>query len=176
MDDLLAKAKGIKLLVLDVDGVLTDGLLYYTENGSESKSFSVRDGLGMKLAQAAGVELAIITGRHSMALVRRAGEMGINMLLQGVKYKSQMLGQLLERKGLSWEQVAYMGDDINDLACLTQVGLPMAPLDAASEVLATATFIASRPGGHGAVREACELIVKAKGLWEKLGGSYFTEQ
>ncbi len=174
--DLVAqKAKEVLLLALDVDGVLTNGMLYYDEHGGESKRFSVRDGMGLKLLQEAGVEVAIISGRRSLALSRRAHELGIVLLFQGIRYKKQLLAQLLQNKGLDWPQVGYMGDDINDLACMEAVGLPMAPADAACEVLAKALFVAQKPGGLGAVREACELIIKAKGQWHTLAQSYFSQ-
>lgn len=168
-------AEHIELLILDVDGVLTDGLLYYDEQGNESKCFSVRDGLGLRLLQEAGVEVGVITGRESVSVGSRMRELGIEILFQKVRNKRRVLEQLLEQKQLSWDKVAYMGDDLNDLPCLKLVGLPMAPSNAVSEVKEIALFIAEGPGGNGAVREACELIAKAKGRWLELADSFFNQ-
>ena len=168
-------AQQVVMLALDVDGVLTSGMLYYDEHGGENKSFNVRDGLGLRLLLEAGVEVAIISGRQSAALARRAQEFNIELVFQGVRNKRLLLNKLLQDKKIKWEQVAYMGDDVNDLACLSQVGLPMAPADAAPEVLAIARFVASQPGGQGAVRQACELILKARGQWLELVDKFFDQ-
>ena len=172
-DELQTLAQQVSLLALDADGVLTSGMLYYDEQGGENKSFNVRDGLGLRLLREAGLEVVIISGRSSSSLSRRARELDIRLVFQGVRNKRLLLAEVLRDQSLKWEQVAYMGDDVNDLACLALVGLPMAPADAAPEVLAIARFVASQPGGQGAVRQACELILKARGQWLEVVDRFF---
>ena len=167
------RAKAIELLVLDVDGVLSDSSVIYSEAGETIKKFSVRDGLGLRVLQAGGIGVAIITGRESQVLALRAADLGIEHVYMGKRYKKEALDELVAALKLDYSQVAYMGDDVNDLSCLKLVGLPMAPSDAVLEVLRESRFIANSAGGNGAVREACELIAQSKGIWTELVNNYF---
>jgi 3-deoxy-D-manno-octulosonate 8-phosphate phosphatase (KDO 8-P phosphatase) len=161
------KASRIKMLVMDVDGVLTDGRILYSADGVEIEAFFVRDGLGLRAAQRAGLVTAILTGRSSMAVARRAKELGIPEIHQGIPNKMDAYETLLRRHGLTDEAVAYVGDDLNDLPLLVRAGLSAAPADAADEVKAKVAFVTSRGGGRGAVREVIDLILKAQGRWER---------
>lgn len=160
-----SSAKKIRTLILDVDGVLTDGRLNYLPDGTELKSFHVRDGLGIQLMRAAGCRVAIISGRECSAVSRRAHELGIDPVLQGVGDKVAAFESILHELDCSPETTAYIGDDLPDLPLLTRCGLSFAVADAAPEVRATAKVILRAGGGQGAVREACELILRAKGSW-----------
>jgi 3-deoxy-D-manno-octulosonate 8-phosphate phosphatase (KDO 8-P phosphatase) len=166
------RARKISLLLLDVDGVLTDGLLFYDAQGEALKAFSVHDGTAIKWLQRAGVEVALLTGRASPPLLARARELGIAEGMMDAKHKLPVFTAFLNRTGRNPETIAYMGDDLLDLPVLRRVGLALAPADAAPEVRATAHFVASSPGGHGAVREACELILKAIGKWDEIIAPY----
>ena len=173
MDDLIRqKAKAIKLLALDVDGTLTPGYINYNHLGQEIKSFHAHDGLALSLLVNSGIIGAIITGRESTATLTRAQELGITEIWQKVHYKRQVLESIMERYSLEPDQCAYMGDDVNDLPCLNLVGLAMSPADARPEVLSVVHWTASLPGGQGAVRQACELIMKAAGTWEQAVASF----
>lgn len=165
---LLAKAEPIRLLLLDVDGVLTDGRLYYSDEGIESKTFNTKDGLGIRLVQKAGVMTGIITARQSRLVARRAEELDMDHIRQGARNKLEELKSILSETGLKPYQVCYMGDDLIDLSLLTRVGLAACPADAVESVKEICHFISRRPGGDGAVREICDLIVQAKGLYDKL--------
>ncbi len=160
------KLKSIKLLLLDVDGVLTDGGIVYNDNGTETKVFDVKDGLGIKLLMAAGIQLGIITGRRSNALFNRCKDLGINLIYDGVANKAEALDRILERTGFPAEEVACIGDDLPDLALMKHAGLSIAVADAHATLRERADMTTSAKGGHGAVRETCEAILKAKGLWE----------
>jgi 3-deoxy-D-manno-octulosonate 8-phosphate phosphatase (KDO 8-P phosphatase) len=164
----LNRLKGIKLLLLDVDGVLTDGGILYNDNGTEIKAFNVKDGLGIKLLMEAGIHLAIITGRRSNAVINRCKELGIDLIYDGVADKADALNRILERTGFSAEEVACVGDDLPDLALMRRAGLSIAVADAHVALRENADMITSAKGGHGAVRETCEAILKAKGLWESI--------
>jgi 3-deoxy-D-manno-octulosonate 8-phosphate phosphatase (KDO 8-P phosphatase) len=157
------RAAGVAMLVLDVDGVLTDGRLYYGNNGEELKAFNIKDGLGIKLLQRAGVRVAIITGRVSEIVARRARELGIEEVVQGREDKRQALLELCERSGLSSRECAYMGDDLPDLGAVTAAGLGMTVADGCAALREAADWTASASGGCGAVREACEFILAARG-------------
>ena len=159
-------AQQVRLVALDVDGVLTDGGLHYDPEGREQKRFHVADGLGIKLLRRAGLEVAIISGRASPAVAARARELGIAHLHQGVEDKRALLDQLLARLELCPAQVAYMGDDLPDLPVLRVVGFPAAPADARPEVRQAARWVTSAPGGRGAVRELAEHLLKAQGKWD----------
>jgi 3-deoxy-D-manno-octulosonate 8-phosphate phosphatase (KDO 8-P phosphatase) len=163
--DLAARCEPIRLLVLDVDGVLTDGRITYTDNGVEIKSFHVRDGSGLVLWQRAGRQVAIISGRNSRAVEVRAAELGIKLLYQGRTDKQQALRDLLTSLDVRPEQVCAVGDDLPDLPVLRACGLAVAVADACAEVRAAAYFVTMVPGGCGAVREVVELILRAQGLW-----------
>jgi len=165
---LFAKAEPVRLLLLDVDGVLTDGSLIYSEQGVESKTFNTQDGLGIKLVQQAGVATGIITARSSGLVRQRAEELGMTYIHQGAKNKLDAFKTILGQAGLKPFQVCYMGDDLIDLGLLTRVGLAACPANAVFEVQQVCHLMSRRPGGSGAVREICDLIVRAKGLHEKL--------
>ena len=158
------KAEAIKLVVLDVDGVMTDGTLTYVGAAeSEWKSFNVKDGLGIKLLQRQGIKVAIITGRLSEAVERRAQELEIKMLVQGREDKGAALRELLDSMALDSSTVAYMGDDLPDLAALKLAGLATCPCDATEAVLKLADWVAPVAGGRGAVRALCDFILTAQG-------------
>jgi 3-deoxy-D-manno-octulosonate 8-phosphate phosphatase (KDO 8-P phosphatase) len=164
----LSKLKRIKLLLLDVDGVLTDGKIIYNDNGEETKVFNVKDGLGMRLLMEAGIHLGIITGRRSNALYSRCKDLGINLIYDGVGNKIDVLDALLDKTGVSAEEIAFIGDDLPDLALMKTIGFSIAVGDAHKMILDNADMVTSANGGHGAVREVCETILKAKGLWENI--------
>jgi 3-deoxy-D-manno-octulosonate 8-phosphate phosphatase (KDO 8-P phosphatase) len=147
---------------------MTDARIIYGGDGGESKAFDARDGLGLRLLQSAGVKAAIISGRNSAALARRSQDLGITLLFLGVKHKVEILDKLLTARRLTWAQTAYMGDDLIDLGCLQRAGLAICPLDAVEEAKAAAHLVTAAPGGRGAVRQACEFILQAKGLWDGL--------
>ncbi len=156
----------VQLLVLDVDGVMTDGLIHIDANGVETKTFNVRDGLGLRLWMRLGYKAAIITGRSSMTVQHRATELGIRHVFQGVRDKRRALGDVLEATGLMTSQTAVMGDDLADLPMMKLAGYPVAVADAAPEVHSIASFITTQRGGYGAVRETVERLLKAQGRWE----------
>ena len=164
----LSKLKRIKLLLLDVDGVLTDGGIIYNDNGSETKVFNVKDGLGMRLLMEAGIHLGIVTGRRSNALYSRCKDLGINLIYDSVGNKIDVLEELLDQTGVSAEEIAFIGDDLPDLALMKIIGLSIAVGDAHKSILDNADMVTSAKGGQGAVREVCETILKAKGLWENI--------
>src|SRR5262249_30648423 len=151
--ELKERAGAVRLLVLDVDGVLTDGTLYYSDSGEELKAFNIQDGLGIKMLQAAGLETAIISGRASAALEQRAQNLAIHHLHQGVEHKLVAFEKLLQGLRLAPGQTACMGDDLPDLALLERCGLAVAVPDAPEVVRARAHYVTRRPGGRGAVRE-----------------------
>ena len=159
----LAKAKPIKLLLLDVDGVLTDGSLIYSHEGKESKAFNTQDGFGLRILQDAGVEVGIITARSSDALSRRGEDLKIAHLYQGAANKLDSYKEILQKTGLKPFEIAYMGDDWLDMVLLKRVGLAAAPANGVAEVKEMVHYITERSGGHGAVRELCDLILEAQG-------------
>lgn len=165
--DKLTNAKHIRLLALDVDGVLTDGSINLDDNGVETKRFSVRDGLGLAAWVKMGFEVAIITRRSGQALQHRCRELGITRIVQGSLDKSAALDQLIKETGIPAAQIAYVGDDWPDTPPLRRVGLPIAPADADPRVKELAAIVTIAPGGRGAVREAIEHILAAQGLLEK---------
>ncbi|MBN1276609.1 MAG: HAD hydrolase family protein [Deltaproteobacteria bacterium] len=157
------KAAGIKFLILDVDGVLTDGRIILNDRGEETKSFDVKDGQGLKMLMNSGVEVALVTGRQSEVLSRRAEELGILEVYQGVSDKGSLCRGLIDKKGLKRQEVCCMGDDLPDLAMFMEAGLCIAVADAVNEVQKASDFITVRKGGYGAVREVCDLIIKSRG-------------
>jgi 3-deoxy-D-manno-octulosonate 8-phosphate phosphatase (KDO 8-P phosphatase) len=157
--------EGIKLLVLDVDGVMTDGRIFINDQGEETKAYHVRDGYGIRMLMDAGIDVAIITGRRSKSVGHRADDLGIRHVYQGVADKKAVCAKLLEEKGLSGDQVCFIGDDLQDFPLLRLVGLPVAVADAVREVREIALYITEKNGGCGAVREICELILKAQKAW-----------
>jgi 3-deoxy-D-manno-octulosonate 8-phosphate phosphatase (KDO 8-P phosphatase) len=173
--DVRARVEKIKLLVLDVDGVLTDGRLYYHDDGTESKAFNVRDGHGIKLAQRAGIEVALISGRNSPCVDKRAADLGITEVVQGPKEKVPIFERLLAEKGLAPEQAAFVGDDLVDLPVMRRAGLAVAVADASEHLFEAAHYVTLARGGKGAVREVIELILATQGLWEKIVARYFED-
>ena len=156
----------IKLVLLDVDGTLTDGGIYRGNNGEELKRFNVKDGYAIVNAQKLGIEFGIITGRKSELVEIRSNELKIKYLYQGISEKTVILEEIMKKDGLSKEEIAYMGDDLNDLLIMKQVGLSGTPKDAVDEVIQVADFVSKKNGGSGAVREFIEHILKKDGKWE----------
>lgn len=171
MDAKLAK---IKLLLLDVDGVMTDGRIIYDNQGNELKAFDVKDGHGLKMLQRAGIKIGIITGRQSELVAKRAAELGIEILYQKALTKLGPYQEILAAEGLVDEQVAYVGDDVVDLPILRRVGFSATVADAVPEVLPLVDYVTNRSGGRGAVREICDLLLKASGQWDTLTERYFS--
>lgn len=169
-EEILNKAKYIKLLILDVDGVLTDGSIILDNAGNELKMFHVRDGHGIKMLMKVGIKVAIISGRKSRVLERRAEELGIMEVHQGILKKSAVYESLLRKYKCKDEETAFMGDDIVDIELLKRAGLSAVPADADEGVKKWAAFISTKKGGRGAVREFVELILKSSGLWDKISG------
>ena len=167
------KAEAVTLVVLDVDGVMTDGTVVYRGAGEpESKAFNIKDGLGIKLLQREGIEVAIITGRSSEAVERRATELGISTLIQGREDKGTALAEMLKLRQQTAASVAYMGDDLPDLGALRLAGLATCPSDAVELIKNNADWIAPSPGGHGAVRALCDFILQAQGQLQDLQSTY----
>lgn len=164
--ELRQRASLVRLLVLDVDGVLTDGTLYFSAAGEELKAFNIHDGLGIKLLRAAGVEVAIITGRRSAALERRAEDLGVSRLMQGIEDKLAAFTALADGLGLKAEQIGCVGDDLPDLPLLRRCALSIAVPEAPKRVRDAAHYVTHAGGGRGAVREVCELILEAQGSLE----------
>lgn len=160
-------AENVRLLCLDVDGVMTDGGVRLDDLGVEIKRFHVRDGAGMRIWLKLGYEIAIITGRSGMAIHHRAAELGIQHVLQGLKHKRDAFTGLLNALDLRASEAAMLGDDLPDLPVMRLAGYPMAVADAAEEVRSVARFVTTRPGGHGAVREAIEHLLKSRGEWDR---------
>jgi len=171
---LRTRAAAIRLVALDVDGVLTDGLLAFDRQGDAGKQFSVRDGFGLALLRDAGLDLAIITGRHSGAVAARAAELRINHVLSGVADKAAGLHELADRTGIALTSIAYLGDDWPDLPALRLAGLAAAPADAEPDVKACCHWIASRSGGRGAVREFAEWLLAQRGQRDALLQRYLS--
>ncbi|HXA95572.1 MAG TPA: HAD hydrolase family protein [Candidatus Dormibacteraeota bacterium] len=161
------RASRIRLLVLDVDGVLTDGGLLYGPSGEETKRFHVHDGLALVAAAKAGLQIAILSSRASAAVTRRMTELGVREVHQGVADKAAALDALRERLGLRGAEVAVMGDDLPDLPAMARAGLALAPANAVAEVKRVAHWVARRRGGDGAVREAVEMLLKARRAWPR---------
>lgn len=164
--DWRSKAAQVRLLALDVDGVLTDGSVVFSSSGDELKSFHILDGMGLRIAMGAGIAVAVISGRHSSPVQLRMAELGVGDVLQGVSDKAAALRDLCARRGIGQEQVAFVGDDLNDLPAFAVSGLRIAVANAVDEVKQAADVVTTRTGGCGAVREAVELILKAQGRWE----------
>lgn len=158
--ELHSRLSQVKLLALDVDGVLTDGGLYYTETGEELKKFNVKDGLGIKLLMRSGIEVAIISANSSSATIHRAKKLGIQHCFVGIEDKLVILQNLCETLDISLEQVAYVGDDLTDIPVLQSIGCPVTVADAIPENLKYSIYTTKMPGGKGAVREICELLLQ----------------
>lgn len=162
---LLDRLRAVDLLVLDVDGVLTEGSIFYTEDGNEMKRFHVRDGSGLKIWAHLGKRAAIITGRQSKLVERRAAELGIAPVIQGASEKLPAYRRVLEQTGLTPDRVCAVGDDVPDLGVLANCGLAVAVADACPEARAAAHYVTRAAGGRGAVREVIELVLNAQGQW-----------
>ena len=171
-ESLTASLQKIKLLALDVDGVLTDGSIYISPAGEVFKGFNAKDGMGISCALRSGLQIAVITGRQSPIVERRCEELGITLLQQGVKDKRLALQQMAQQLGLVREEIAYMGDDLNDIPAFKASGLNLVPADAAIEVMAVADIITKASGGRGAVREAITMILAAQDNWNVIVNSY----
>ncbi|VAX05485.1 3-deoxy-D-manno-octulosonate 8-phosphate phosphatase [hydrothermal vent metagenome] len=172
MQSILEKAARIRLVIFDVDGVLTDGRLYLGNNGEEFKTFNIKDGLGMKLLMQSGVEIGIITGRSSELVARRMASLGIKHVYQGQQEKTPAYERLLDELGLDNSQTAFVGDDLIDLPLMRMAGLAITVQDAHPLVQQHAHWQSTAPGGHGAAREVCELIMKAQGTLDKAFQAY----
>lgn len=162
----LDKAKPVKLLLLDVDGVLTDGKLYFSNAGDEMKAFNILDGHGIKMLQASGVAVGIVTGRESELVARRAGDLGIELVIQGSPDKGLAVRDIVANRGLDREQIAFMGDDYPDLPAMNQCGLKLTVANAHPAVTERTDWQSQNKGGEGAVREACDMIMQAQGHYQ----------
>jgi len=167
---MLEKAEKIRIVIFDVDGVLTDGRLYVTDQGTELKAFYSRDGLGMRMLQQSGVDIAVITGRTSETVKHRMTEMGVRHVYQGQRNKLPALDSLIDETGVPADAMAYLGDDIVDLPVMRRVGLAVAVADAHEDVKLYADWQTPNKGGFGAARDLCELIMKAQNTWERAKG------
>lgn len=175
MIDVTERAKRIRLLALDVDGVLTDGALVFGREGDAFKHFHVRDGMGISLLRRMGVACALVTGRFSDMVRMRAEELKLDAVCQGQQDKGAAIVDLMERFGVAADEIAYIGDDLIDLPALCRVGLACAVADAVEDVKSRVHFITASPGGHGAVREVAELILKAQGKWDAIIDGYLEQ-
>jgi len=164
----------IKLLLLDVDGVLTDAGIIYTDSGEQIKKFNAKDGLGIKLLMEAGVKVGIITALSSKALEHRCQKLGISLLFAGIENKSKVLKSIISQTGINPENMVFVGDDLIDLPVMKQVGVSFCVADACDDVKRYCDIITNLKGGHGAVREVCESILKAKGLWSNILNKYLS--
>lgn len=165
----------IRLLLLDVDGVMTDGRIIYDSDGGETKAFDVKDGHGLKLVQRAGIQVGIITGRQSAIVTTRAKELGIGLVYQGVKDKTKPFAEILENLNLQPSEVAYVGDDIVDLPVMRRVGFSAAVADAVEDIKPYVDMVTERPGGRGAVREVCDFLLRESGRWAAVTRHYFED-
>jgi 3-deoxy-D-manno-octulosonate 8-phosphate phosphatase (KDO 8-P phosphatase) len=171
--EIVERAADIRLVLLDVDGVLTDGRLLQFSDGTEGRAFHVRDGYGIKMGQRLGLRFGILSGRASKVVEARARELGIDEAHVGVLEKEARYEEILKRLDLRDEEVCYMGDDLVDVPVLRRVGLGVAPAGASEEATQAARWVTERAGGEGAVRELVTLILKAQGKWEGISGAYF---
>ena len=160
------------MVLMDVDGILTDGRLYYTEEGERLKVFSVHDGLGIKLLQRAGILTGVLSGRESSALERRLRELGLDEILMGRAEKGEVLEHLTRRRSISEEEIAFIGDDLVDVPVLKRVGFPVTVASAPPEVRRVCVYVTLREGGNGALRELADLILKLRGVHRKLLEKY----
>jgi len=172
METAAARAARLRLLIFDVDGVLTDGTIVMHADGTESKGFNIRDGAAIVWAQRQGLPVALLSARTSAATSQRAAQLAIRTVVQGVSTKLQAYEQILRDAGLTDEEVSFMGDDLLDLPVLARAGLAAAPSDAAAEVLAAAHWVSPAPGGRGAVRAFIEMVLRAQGRWEAVLREY----
>lgn len=173
--DLERRSSDLLWILLDSDGVLTDGTLVYGPRGPATLGFHVRDGMGIRLAQRAGLKVGVLSGRASRALERRAQELDLEPILTGSHHKERDFDAFLERQGLTSRQVAYIGDDLNDLVVLGRCGLSFAPADAVPEVRAVVDVTLTRDGGDAVVREMIETVLKARGEWDRVLSAFSFE-
>ncbi|MDD5730911.1 MAG: HAD-IIIA family hydrolase [Candidatus Omnitrophica bacterium] len=166
------KAAKVKVLLLDVDGVLTDGRIIYDSRGQDVKFFDVHDGMGVHLLKKAGIATILITAKGSKAIKPRAKDMQVDAVFEGVSPKTSVLDKILKKYKVTSGQLCYVGDDLVDICIMRKVGFPVAVINACPEVKKASVYVTARSGGRGAVREVAELILKAQGKWEKLIGSY----
>lgn len=169
---LLEKVKKIKLLLLDVDGVLTDGKIVYDSCGREMKFFDVHDGLGVYLLKKAGILSILISAKGSKAIHRRAADMQVEAVFENISPKTSVLSKILKKYNVGLDEICFVGDDLVDLCLMKRVGFSVAVFNAAPEIKQAASYITIREGGRGAVREVAELILKAQGKWQELAGFY----
>ena len=166
------RASRIKLLLMDCDGVLTDGRLWLTQDGEEQKTFDAHDGLGLSLLHRAGLKSGIISGRTSQAVTRRAGELGIEFVRQGDEHKIEAFEEVLRQAGVDENEVAFVGDDLTDIPIMQRAEFAVAVADAVAETRSAAHYVTRAKGGHGAVREVIEIILKSQGRWNDLVEEY----
>jgi 3-deoxy-D-manno-octulosonate 8-phosphate phosphatase (KDO 8-P phosphatase) len=171
-EGLLSKIRRVRLLILDVDGVMTDGRIIVDDAGLESKQFDVRDGHGLKMLMRCDIGVALLTGRRSRVVEHRAADLGITAVYQGVLNKAEAFPGILDRFTLAPIETAYVGDDVVDIPVLRRVGFAVAVADAVSEARQVADYVTKRSGGRGAVREVCEIILAAQGRWEAVADRY----
>jgi 3-deoxy-D-manno-octulosonate 8-phosphate phosphatase (KDO 8-P phosphatase) len=173
--DVASRARKIRLLVMDVDGVLTDGRMVLSDRGDELKMFHTHDGLGLALAHRAGLQTAMVTGETSPIAKTRGDKLGVGTVVLGARRKGEVIDALLAETGVSAQALAYIGDDLLDVPALERAGLAVAPADAVPDVRAIAHVVTKAPGGHGAVRECVELILRAQGVWRSTVQAYIRE-
>ncbi len=166
------KLAKVKLLILDVDGVLTDGRIIMDDDGREIKHFDVRDGHGIKILQRFDIDVVFLTGRKSSVVEHRARDLDVREVYQQIWDKVAAFEGIIQRRGLAADQVAFMGDDVVDIPLQRRVGFSAAPADAEEMVRRSVDYVARRPGGRGAVREVCELILRGRGLWDEVARRY----
>lgn len=171
--EVIERAKRVKLLVLDVDGVLTDGRIVYGASGEEIKNFDVNDGLGILLVKRAGIKTVIVTAKASRVVTKRSKELRIDKVYQDFHYKIDALKKIRRKFRVKDDQICFIGDDIIDIPILKRIGLAVCPPNAMSEVKPFAHLITENRGGHGAVREVCNFLLKAQGKWDKITSRYF---
>ena len=173
--DVRMRAGRVKLILLDVDGVLTDGSIRLGAGGDEGRTFFVRDGLGIRMGQEAGLQFAILSGRESAAVARRAAELGIAEVQQRVRNKGPAFREIVDRLGFGTEATCFVGDDLIDLPALRLAGLAVAPADADPEVRSRAHYVTRCAGGQGAVREVVDLVLRASGKWHEVMGRFLSD-
>jgi 3-deoxy-D-manno-octulosonate 8-phosphate phosphatase (KDO 8-P phosphatase) len=168
----MERASRIRLLILDVDGVMTDGGIILDNDGNELKAFHVRDGHGLKMLQREGIHVAIITGRRSKVVERRAAELGITEVHQGCRKKLEAYEKILEKFGVKDDETAFIGDDIVDIPLMVRAGLPISVADAVEDTRSRALMVTENPGGRGAVREVTDILIIARGRWDEIIKTY----
>ncbi len=166
------KLQHIKILIMDVDGVMTDGRIIINDDGRETKNFDVRDGHGIKLVQRYGIEVALLTGRQSEVVKHRANELGITEVHQKIFNKKEVFAEILQKNNLNANQAAFIGDDIIDVPVLKEAGFSATVADAIDIVKKTVDYVTKNKGGRGAVREVCEMLLQAQGRWPEIAAKY----